>query len=407
MSFIVIVGAGRVGSAVARNMLSRGHEVSVLDEDPLSHERLEVGLDGSWEDLGGRFTVGHGMELEALAGGRPAGRGRLHRLDRRRQHEPRHRPDRPAPVRGAEGRRARHGPRAGRVVRAAGAADDLPDGVRDPDVRAGARGGLGRACTSSSPAAARSAGTSRASSWPRATRSRSSRATAAATSSSSRSSSTPCSTATPPSCGSSSAPGIQRADLVIAVTGDDEDNLLICQIAKEKYLCERIIARVNNPRNRSYFELLGIQPAVSATDLILRLIEHEVPSYGLVHLLDLRDEQLEIIELEVADQAPAAGRSVAEVALPDGASSSPCCAGGAASCPRPTRSSSPATRSCSCSTRARAGRHACLHGRRRAPSTRCDAAPALGSDGAPAWPDGGAAPRGTARYHARCPCRVV
>jgi trk system potassium uptake protein TrkA len=66
MSFIVIVGAGRVGSAVARKMLSRGHEVSVLDEDPLSHERLEVGLDGSWEDLGGRFTVGHGMELEAL-----------------------------------------------------------------------------------------------------------------------------------------------------------------------------------------------------------------------------------------------------------------------------------------------------------------------------------------------------
>jgi trk system potassium uptake protein TrkA len=66
MSFIVIVGAGRVGSAVARNMLSKGHEVSVLDEDPLSHERLEVGLDGSWEDLGGRFTVGHGMELEAL-----------------------------------------------------------------------------------------------------------------------------------------------------------------------------------------------------------------------------------------------------------------------------------------------------------------------------------------------------
>ena len=93
--------------------------------------------------------------------------------------------------------------------------------------------------------------------------------------------------------------GIQRADLVIAVTGDDEDNLLVCQIAREKYLCERIIARVNNPRNLQWFELLGIQPAVSATDLILRLIEHEVPSYGLVHLLDLPAEQLEIIEVEV------------------------------------------------------------------------------------------------------------
>lgn len=112
--------------------------------------------------------------------------------------------------------------------------------------------------------------------------------------------------------------GIQRADLTIAVTGDDEDNLLICQVAKEKYLCERIIARVNNPRNRSWFELLGIAPAVSATDLILRLIEHEVPSYGLVHLLDLRDEQLEIIEVEVATGSPAAGRSVQEVALPEG-----------------------------------------------------------------------------------------
>jgi trk system potassium uptake protein len=112
--------------------------------------------------------------------------------------------------------------------------------------------------------------------------------------------------------------GINRADLTIAVTGDDEDNLLICQLAKEKYLCERIIARVNNPRNRQYFELLGIQPAVSATDLILRLIEHEVPSYGTVHLLDLRDEQLEIIEVEVPDGSPVIGTRIADVNLPDG-----------------------------------------------------------------------------------------
>src|SRR5512135_3812197 len=73
--------------------------------------------------------------------------------------------------------------------------------------------------------------------------------------------------------------GIQRADMVIAVTGDDEDNMLICQVAKEKYLVDRIIARVNNPRNRPHFELLGIKPYVSATDLILRLLEHEVPEY--------------------------------------------------------------------------------------------------------------------------------
>ena len=58
------------------------------------------------------------------------------------------------------------------------------------------------------------------------------------------------STATPWSCGCSSGPGSQRADMVIAVTGDDEDNMLICQVAKEKYLVDRVIARVNNPRNR-------------------------------------------------------------------------------------------------------------------------------------------------------------
>ena len=112
--------------------------------------------------------------------------------------------------------------------------------------------------------------------------------------------------------------GIQRADLVVAVTGDDEDNMLVCQVAKEKYLCDRIIARVNNPRNHDHFRLLGIQPAVSATDLILRLIEHEVPRYGLVHLLALEEERLEIIELEVSADAPTVGERVSDIALPEG-----------------------------------------------------------------------------------------
>jgi len=63
---VLIVGAGRVGSAVARSALRAGHDVSILDEDPLSHERLEVGMDTSWEDGGGRFTVGTALEVEAL-----------------------------------------------------------------------------------------------------------------------------------------------------------------------------------------------------------------------------------------------------------------------------------------------------------------------------------------------------
>ncbi len=64
--FILIVGAGRVGSEVAKVAVAAGHEVSVLDEDPLSHERLDVGGDGTWEDRGGRFTVGTALEIDAL-----------------------------------------------------------------------------------------------------------------------------------------------------------------------------------------------------------------------------------------------------------------------------------------------------------------------------------------------------
>ena len=112
--------------------------------------------------------------------------------------------------------------------------------------------------------------------------------------------------------------GIQRADLVIAVTGDDEDNMLICQVAKEKYLVDRIIARVNNPRNLEHFELLGVRPVVSATDLILRLIEHEVPEYGLVHLLDLPEQRLEIIEMLLPENSRAAGQRVGDLQMPEG-----------------------------------------------------------------------------------------
>jgi trk system potassium uptake protein len=64
--FVLICGCGRVGSSVARTMLSEGHEVSCLDEDPEAHARLEVNLEKSWEDSGGRFTVGTALEVDAL-----------------------------------------------------------------------------------------------------------------------------------------------------------------------------------------------------------------------------------------------------------------------------------------------------------------------------------------------------
>jgi len=94
--------------------------------------------------------------------------------------------------------------------------------------------------------------------------------------------------------------GIGRPpDLVLALTGDDEDNMVICQLAKEKYGVPKVIARVNDPRNQVHFDLLGISPTVCATASIMALIEHEVPEHGLVHLLELPKENVEIVEVQI------------------------------------------------------------------------------------------------------------
>src|ERR671932_2401836 len=79
------------------------------------------------------------------------------------------------------------------------------------------------------------------------------------------------------------AAGAARADVVIAVTGDDEDNLVICQVAKAHFNVPRTIARVNNPKNEELFRRLGIDVTVSATNIILNVIEQEIPERGLVH----------------------------------------------------------------------------------------------------------------------------
>ena len=114
--------------------------------------------------------------------------------------------------------------------------------------------------------------------------------------------------------------GIKRPpDLVVAATGDDEDNIVICQLAREKYGVDKVIARINDPRNQPYFDLLGISPTVSATGSIMALIEHEVPEHGLIHLLELRKENLEIVELMVDKGSACEGKRIAAVRLPEGA----------------------------------------------------------------------------------------
>ncbi|TMM16181.1 MAG: TrkA family potassium uptake protein [Actinobacteria bacterium] len=114
--------------------------------------------------------------------------------------------------------------------------------------------------------------------------------------------------------------GIARPpDIVLALTGDDEDNLVIAQLAKEKYGVEQVIARVNDPRNQAHFDLLGISPTVCATSSIMALVEHEVPEHDLIHLLELRKENLEIVEVMIDGDSPSAGKRVESLELPDGA----------------------------------------------------------------------------------------
>ena len=112
--------------------------------------------------------------------------------------------------------------------------------------------------------------------------------------------------------------GIARPpDLVLAVTGDDEDNIVIAQIAQDGYQVPKVVARVNDPRNQAHFDLLGVTRTLCATSGLLGLVEHEVPEHGLVKLLELRREGLEVVELSVSPEAPAAGKRVAGLSLPD------------------------------------------------------------------------------------------
>ncbi len=113
--------------------------------------------------------------------------------------------------------------------------------------------------------------------------------------------------------------GIARPpDIVVAATGDDEDNIIICQLAREKYGVPKVIARVNDPRNQAHFDLLGISPTVCATLGLLALVEHEVPEHELVHLLELRKENLEIVEVQIDDGSPCVGKRVEGLSLPAG-----------------------------------------------------------------------------------------
>jgi trk system potassium uptake protein len=114
--------------------------------------------------------------------------------------------------------------------------------------------------------------------------------------------------------------GCNRADIVAAVTGDDEDNLVICQMAKHHFDVPRTIARVNNPQNEDLFRHLGVDEIISPTRMILGSIEQDIPVHELLHLAALGDSDLEIIEAHLQTGSPAVGRSPSELSMPEGCS---------------------------------------------------------------------------------------
>ena len=112
--------------------------------------------------------------------------------------------------------------------------------------------------------------------------------------------------------------GTGRADMLIAVTGDDEDNLVACKVAKHKFNVPRTIARIRNPKNETIFKKLGIDVTVSSTNIILEHIEEEVPTHPLTHLLTIRETGLEIVEVKIPPNSPTIGKAVRELSLPKG-----------------------------------------------------------------------------------------
>ncbi len=110
--------------------------------------------------------------------------------------------------------------------------------------------------------------------------------------------------------------GTGRADVIVAVTGDDEDNLVISQVAKSHFQVPRAIARINNPKNEQIFRMLGIDATVSSTDVILGVLEQELPAHSIVPLVRLRHADLEVVELVLGPDAPVVGRAIRDLGLP-------------------------------------------------------------------------------------------
>ena len=114
--------------------------------------------------------------------------------------------------------------------------------------------------------------------------------------------------------------GANRASIVAAVTGDDEDNLVACQMAKHHFDVPRTIARVNNPKNEELFRHLGVDEIISPTRMALSAIEQDIPVHELLHIAQLKGGELDLVEAQISDDSPAVGRKPSDITLPEGCS---------------------------------------------------------------------------------------
>jgi trk system potassium uptake protein TrkA len=114
--------------------------------------------------------------------------------------------------------------------------------------------------------------------------------------------------------------GANRASIICAVTGDDDDNLVVCQMAKHHFDVPRTIARVNNPRNEDLFHHLGVDEIISPTRMALASIEQDIPVHELLHLAQLKGGEMELVEAQIAEGSPALGRRPEDINLPEGSS---------------------------------------------------------------------------------------
>ena len=117
--------------------------------------------------------------------------------------------------------------------------------------------------------------------------------------------------------------GVERSDVVVAATGDDEDNLIICQLSsllarRKGNRRPRTIARVNHPKNEAVLKRLGVDATVNTTSVMLPMIEEELSAHPTVHLMTLRRAGLELMEFIISDQCPGSGRTIASLNLPQG-----------------------------------------------------------------------------------------